>query len=472
MKNIKLILCGFIVLLNINNGLSQVKNSTDLSPKDINKIDRILKLANEHVGFNGTLLLADSNGILYHNSIGFADTTKTRKLTTAHQISPGSVGKEFTTVAIMMLVEQGKLNYEDNLSKYVTNLPSWSSQITIENILAHTSGLPGIKWKRNITTDDVMSQLMAVEKLEFKPGDGFGYNNLNVILRAVVVEKVTNAPFATFFKNNILIPSGMLQTLNKIHIDNDPASFVYGDIPSAILGVTMYSTVLDLYRFEKALWGGLLVSKTALKKGLTPHLLSGDYERTYFDFGWFTKNASGEITEMTHDGSNANQHSLKVSDFDKGLIVIIMSNDSRKSTPFELSDYVLNFSEYNATQIPLSWWFTKEIKRVGFDTAIADYKKNMQNNNQLINDEFSIWVYGYIMMLKGELDNAIEILKINMENFPESADAYDSYAELLIQAEKFKEAKPVIKKGLKLAKKSNNPNLTLSLTDKWDSNFK
>ncbi len=234
----------------------------------------------------------------------------------------------------------------------------------------------------------------------------------------------------------------------------------------------MYSTVLDLYRFEKALWGGLLVSKTALKKGLTPHLLSGDYERTYFDFGWFTKNASGEITEMTHDGSNANQHSLKVSDFDKGLIVIIMSNDSRKSTPFELSDYVLNFSEYNATQIPLSWWFTKEIKRVGFDTAIADYKKNMQNNNQLINDEFSIWVYGYIMMLKGELDNAIEILKINMENFPESADAYDSYAELLIQAEKFKEAKPVIKKGLKLAKKSNNPNLTLSLTDKWDSNFK
>jgi len=472
MKNIKFILCAFTILLSLNNGFSQVKKGTVFSSKDITKIDRILKLANEHVGFNGTLLLADSKSILYHNSIGFADTTKTRKLTTAHQISPGSVGKEFTTVAVMILVEQGKLNYADKLSKYVPNLPEWSNQISVENILAHTSGLPGIKWKKNITTDDVMSQLMAVEELQFKPGEGFGYNNLNVILRAIVVEKVTNAPFATFFKNKILIPSGMLQTFNKIHIDNDPASFVYGDIPSAILGVTMYSTVLDLYRFEKALWSGLLVSKTALKKGLAPHVLSGDYERTYFDFGWFTKNDSGKITVMSHDGSNANQHSLKVSDFDKDLIVIIMSTDSRKSTPFELNDYVLNFSKYNDTQIPQSWWFTKEIKRVGFDIAIANYKKDMQKSNQLVNDEFSFWVYGYIMMLKGELDHGIEILKINMENFPDSAGAYDSYAELLIQAKRLKEAKPVIKKGLKLAKKSNNSNLILSLTDKLNSNYK
>jgi tetratricopeptide (TPR) repeat protein len=175
---------------------------------------------------------------------------------------------------------------------------------------------------------------------------------------------------------------------------------------------------------------------------------------------------------MMHDGSNANQHSLKVSDFDKDLIVIIMSNDSRKTTPFELNSYVLNLSKYNTTQIPQSWWFAKEIKRVGFDTTLVNYRKTLHNSNQLIKDEFSFWVYGYIMMLKGELDNAIEILKINMENFPESADTYDSYAELLIQAKRFKEAKPVIKEGLKLAKKSNNPNLTLSLTDKWEANFK
>jgi len=137
-----------------------------------------------------------------------------------------------------------------------------------------------------------------------------------------------------------------------------------------------------------------------------------------------------------------------------------------------LNSYVLNFSKYNETQIPQSWWFTKEIKRVGFDSALLNYKKNMQNSNQLVNDEFSFWVYGYIMMLKGELDRGIEILKINMENFPNSASAYNSYAKLLIQAKRFKEAKPVIKKGLKLAKKSNNSNLILSLTDKWDSNFK
>ena len=125
----------FTILLNLNNGFSQKKKSTSLSTKNITKIERILKLANEYVGFNGTLLLADTKGILYHNSIGFADTTKTVKLTKAHQISPGSIGKAFTTVAILLLVEQGKLNYADKLSKYVTNLPTWSNQISVENIL-------------------------------------------------------------------------------------------------------------------------------------------------------------------------------------------------------------------------------------------------------------------------------------------------------------------------------------------------
>jgi len=455
--------------VNAVNFNSQKVNESTIHKK---KINQILKQANEHVGFNGTLLIANSNGILYQNSIGYADVEQKVKLTSAHQISPGSIGKEFTTVAIMMLQEQGKLDYNDKLSTYIKKLPSWSGQITIEHILAHTSGLPVIEWEPNLTTNSVMSQLMAVEKLPFKPGEGYSYSNLDVMLRALVIEKVTGEHFATFFKKNILIPSGMLQTFNKIHIDHDPASFVYGDMPSAILGVTMYSTALDLYRFEKALWSGLLVNKASMKKGLAPHHLSGDYERTYFDFGGFTKDDSGEITQVMHDGSNENQHSLKVSDFNKDLIVIIMSTDSRKLTPFELNDYALNLSEYTPEQIPESWWFTTEIKRVGFDTTLVDYRKTMQNSKQLIKDEFSFWVYGYIMMLNGQLDNAIEIMKINMENFPKSADAYDSYAELLIQAKRFKEAKPIIIKGLKLAKKSNNSNLIASLTDKWDSNFK
>ena len=335
--------------------------------------------------------------------------------------------------------------------------------------MSHTSGLPEIKWEPNLTTDDVKSQLMAIEKLPFKPGNGYSYSNLDVMLRAFIVEKVTGESFATFFKKNILIPSGMLHTFNKIHIDNNPASFVNGDMPSAILGVTMYSTASDLYRFEKALWSGLFVNKHSMEKGLSAHHLSGNDERAYFDFGGFTKDNTGKLTQVMHDGSNENQHTLKVSDFDKELIVIIISNDGRKLTPFELNDYVLNLSKYTPGQIPESWWFSKEIKRIGFDAALVEYRKTMQKSDKLIKNEFSLWVYGYIMMLKGNLDNAIDIMKINMENFPESADNYDNYAELLLKAKRYKEAKPIIEQGLRIAKKSNDKHLIQSLTEKRDS---
>lgn len=475
MKIMKKVCCAIIILINLNSGFSQNINKETFSEKNelenlnrINQIDQILKLANEKVEFSGTVLVADSKGILYQNSIGYADTAKKVKLTTEHQISPGSVGKEFTTVAIMMLQEQGKLSYSDKLSKYLTNLPSWSSKITIEHILSHTSGLPEIKWSPNLTTDDVMVQLLAVEKLPFEPGNGYSYSNLDVMLRAFVIEKVTGESFASFFKKNILIPSGMLHTFNKIHIDNNPASFVYGDMPSAILGVTMYSTALDLYRFEKALWSGSLLNKESLKKGLSSHKLSGDHERTYFDFGGFTKDSTG-ITQVMHDGSNENQHTLKVSDFNKDLIVIIMSNDGLKLTPFELNDFLLNLSKYKSNQIPESWWFSNQIKENGFDATLVEYRKTMQHSQKLIKNEFSLWVYGYIMMLKGDLDNAIEIMKINTENFPDSADAYDSYAELLIKGNRNKEAKQVIKQGLILAKKSNDEQLIESLTKKSEN---
>ena len=476
MRLMKSTLCIIVVLLNFNIGFPQNSTGDVFNSKRnvenikyTKQIDQILSLANDNVGFSGTLLVADSSGVIYQNSIGYANVEKSVKLTPEHQISPGSVGKEFTTIAIMMLQEQGKLNYNDKLSKHLTNLPSCFADITIEHILSHTSGLPEIKWEPNLTTDDVKSQLMAIEKLPFKPGNGYSYSNLDVMLRAFIVEKVTGESFATFFKKNILIPSGMLHTFNKIHIDNNPASFVNGDMPSAILGVTMYSTASDLYRFEKALWSGLLVNKHSMEKGLSAHHLSGNDERAYFDFGGFTKDNTGKLTQVMHDGSNENQHTLKVSDFDKELIVIIISNDGRKLTPFELNDYVLNLSKYTPGQIPESWWFSKEIKRIGFDAALVEYRKTMQKSDKLIKNEFSLWVYGYIMMLKGDLDNAIDIMKINMENFPESADNYDSYAGLLLKAKRYKEAKPIIEQGLRIAKKSNDKHLIQSLTEKRDS---
>ena len=127
MRLMKSTLCIIVVLLNFNIGFPQNSTGDVFNSKRnvenikyTKQIDQILSLANDNVGFSGTLLVADSSGVIYQNSIGYANVEKSVKLTPEHQISPGSVGKEFTTIAIMMLQEQGKLNYNDKLSKHLT----------------------------------------------------------------------------------------------------------------------------------------------------------------------------------------------------------------------------------------------------------------------------------------------------------------------------------------------------------------
>ncbi|MCJ8268571.1 MAG: beta-lactamase family protein, partial [Psychrosphaera sp.] len=129
--------------------------------KTIDKIEQLAQTAHQYAGFNGTVLVAKSGTIIYHKAFGFADKNQQIPLTTDHKFSPGSVGKEFTTVALMMLKKQGKLSYTDTLSSHLTGLPQWASTVTIEHILTHTSGLPDIKWQRNraTTTQDVMHQM-------------------------------------------------------------------------------------------------------------------------------------------------------------------------------------------------------------------------------------------------------------------------------------------------------------------------
>ena len=84
--------------------------------------------------FNGSVLVGNSKEVYYYQQIGFADKEKKIPLNENHLFSTGSIGKELSTLAIMKLVEDGKLNYEDKVSKYVTSLPNWSNDITIEHM--------------------------------------------------------------------------------------------------------------------------------------------------------------------------------------------------------------------------------------------------------------------------------------------------------------------------------------------------
>jgi tetratricopeptide (TPR) repeat protein len=270
---------------------------------------------------------------------------------------------------------------------------------------------------------------------------------------------ITNKPFTDFVKEKLFVPAKMTNTYNKISLGDVRPTVAVGDYTSAILGVSYFTTPYDLYLWENALMNNQFISKASMQKALTPHTLSGMSSRAYFDLGNFLKNNKGEMTLLLHDGSNPDHHAIKANHLNKELIMIFMSSDGRKVTLFELNDYIADMEQYNNDEIPASWWFRNEIKHSNFSIALKKLKTTITMDNSLIISEDAINKLGYSFARNKELDNAIEIMKLNTELYSNSANTYDSYAELLVHNKQFKKALPVIQKGMKLAKKHNNAEL-------------
>jgi CubicO group peptidase (beta-lactamase class C family) len=306
------------------------------SDKDIqyhNVVEEIIA----NTGFNGTVLISKDGRIIFHENIGFSDDDRKTLISNKHLFCPGSVGKEFTTISIMQLVEQGELSYEDSISEYIPGFPSWAKNITVEHILTHTSGLPKVKWEKYIDTSDVIKQ-MKNSTLAFEPGNDYLYTNLNVVLRALIVERITGNTYSNFAKEFIFDVAGMTDSYFQVDANNLSKLKVTGDYPTAVNGVTLYVTPLDLLKFETALRGSLLLPIEKIKKTLLGDELSGKRNRAYFDFGKFYNDKHGSIVYWEHDGSNPSHHTIKHSDFKNDYTIILMSSDGNKSTLYKIRD--------------------------------------------------------------------------------------------------------------------------------------
>lgn len=429
------------------------------------EFDQLIKAANELVSFNGSVLVGNSEEVLYYQQIGFADKQKNIPLNEKHLFSTGSIGKELSTLAIMKLVEDGKLNYEDKVSNYVPSLPDWSDDITIENIMTHTSGLPSLNWFVGIESEDVNAQINAVKELAFLPGNGFLYTNMNIVLRSYVVEALTGISYQDFVTHEILRKANMSTAIQPIGMNKLTNQITYHEDPNALKAISSYATPLDLYNFEKSLWQDKIVKSSSLREVLFGDKHSGSRNRAYFDFGRFYLYNDGELSYWEHDGSSwPTHHAIKYHNFEKDIFVILMSNDGNKNTLFEIKTAILNLLETRIVVIPLFWQFKQEYADKGGLQAIANLHEQIKQNQDFESTEGEINTIGYWLFQQENYIDAKSVFKLNLELFPNSANVHDSYAEVLIKLKDYEQAKTIIINGLKLAKKEDNNSLTSSLT--------
>jgi CubicO group peptidase (beta-lactamase class C family) len=259
-----------------------------------------------------------------------------------------SVTKQFTAMAIMILAERGALSLDDKLPRFFPGFPPYGEEITIRHLLTHTSGLldyeelisPGTTVQ--LRDQDVLEILRRQDKILFPSGTRFSYSNGGYSLLALIVEAVSSQTFAEFLRTRIFLPLGMDSTLayeagqsviphRALGYSRKGASFEQTDqsLTSAVLGDGgVYSSVLDLFKWDQALYTEKLVSRSMLQQAFTAHSSSSDFPGSGYGFGWYVERRDGQ-EHIWHYGSTCG-FSTSLHRFPKRkLSVILLANRSQ-----------------------------------------------------------------------------------------------------------------------------------------------
>ena len=283
-----------------------------LSEQKAKELDNKFKRYRKRGVFNGTVLYGEYGQEVFKGVYGYADFKKKEELTLESEFQLASVSKMFTAAAIMVLKEQGKLQYEDTLTKFVPEFPYYG--ITIRQLLNHRSGLSRYMsladkyWKvdKPINNEEVIDLFVKYRPNPyFKPDDGFHYCNTNYALLASIVERISGETFDVFMQDEIFKPLGMDHSY-VYNLNGD--SIIRYQVPVGVSGYRyrgwrpikvgdyylngvmgdkgVYSCVEDMFKFNVALDNGTLVSLATLEEAFQKGS-PGYYKRKdNYGFGW------------------------------------------------------------------------------------------------------------------------------------------------------------------------------------------
>ena len=272
----------------------------------------------------------------------------------------GSVGKQFTSMAVMMLVEEGKIGLEDKIAKYIPEAPAAWKDVTVRHLLTHTSGIAdyggeedtmgkGVINFRKDYTEDELVQAFAKMPMDFAPGVKWSYSNTGYVLLGVIIHRATGKFYGDFLQERVFGPLGMTSTRIISEADIVPHRsrgyrLVKGELKnqewvSPTLNTTadgaLYTNVLDLAKWDAALYTTKLVKQSSLDEIWTPVKLNSG--KTYpYGFGWALGGREGHRVVM-HDGAWQG-FTMSIARFvDDRLTVIVMTNlDENNSDPAKI----------------------------------------------------------------------------------------------------------------------------------------
>ncbi|SHM34049.1 serine hydrolase domain-containing protein [Chryseobacterium polytrichastri] len=463
MKNKLFLLLTTVLLTNtlsaqgLNNPKETKKihqNSTE-QKSEINQIDSLMTKSYERGLFNGNVLIAKNDKIIYQKSFGFTDETRQTSLNKKSIFNIGSIAKEFNAVAIMILVERGLLNLDDKVSKFNLGLPKWAEKVSIRHLINYASGIPPIERLKPENDAETWNILRSNDSLLFEPGTSYRYDNGNVFLQRRIIEKVTGMSFQQFVIKNIVKPLKMTNSVFDPTFGSKNRTSCY-DMDNVrcpelkFISGWLWVDINDFYKWTEAMNSNRLISKKSFQT-----LLSNPYAKE-------EGGSLGQYFEkdrlQRHNGISYKFESIFLNDFKNKITIILVSNNLNRV--WDLGHIIHNLMLGKEYEIP-----KKSIYQAIRKESLNDVNKGIETyyllkekskNEYSFENPGELNKLGYELSRLGKINESITIFKLATNEFPKDANLFDSLGEAYFTNKQYDLALESYKKAISLGGTNGN----------------
>ncbi len=283
------------------------------------KIDKLLQAQYKSGEPGATALVAKNGKVLYRKAFGNANLELDIPMKPEHVFEIGSITKQFTAVGILMLMEQGKVSPDDEITRFLPDYPTHGKKITVHHLLNHTSGIKSYTAMGNLNdlarkdmTPKELIDYFKNEPMDFDPGEAYRYNNSGFIILGYIIEQLSGKTYEEFIEKNIFKPLGMTSSYYGSHtriIKNRASGYQQRDgfANAAYLSMTLpyaagslMSNVDDLLKWQQAIHNNTLITAATIKKAFTNYTLNNGNPINY-GYGWSINEINGSPS-IEHGG--------------------------------------------------------------------------------------------------------------------------------------------------------------------------
>lgn len=372
------------------------------------------------------MLVAQAGTVIYRDAIASTEHDARDLLTQPSNI--GSLAKGFTAMAVMMLAEQGRLGFDDEIARHVPDVASSTPGVTIRHLLTHTSGIPdvgdlGIDRPR-LRERELINAMRAHHTRFAAPGLRYRYSNTGYMLLAMAVENASGMLFDRFLQTAIFEPAAMANTRPE------PGARGLGEVKGH---GGLVSTVDDLLKWDQMLAGNILISAKTFAESLRPAKVAAG--ETTYAFGWNVIRRDKD-TYMWHTGNSGRQRAFlgrRVGD--RIAIIILTTGNSRRTEIADAIVDILRNRPYAPPRLSIARRLLATIDAENVDAAIASYEQLRTTAGTRYDfSEPELNGLGYTLLERGRNVDAVRIFELNVRQFPTSSNAFDSLGDALDQS--------------------------------------